>query len=43
MKQRLESLGMEPAALGPTEFAALIRSDLQRWAKFVREAKIESD
>jgi tripartite-type tricarboxylate transporter receptor subunit TctC len=43
MRQRLALLGMEPAALGPIEFAALIRSDLQRWARFVRDAKIESD
>ena len=43
IKQRFALLGMEPAALGPTEFAVHIRSELQRWAKFVRDAKIESD
>jgi tripartite-type tricarboxylate transporter receptor subunit TctC len=41
--QRLAVLGMEPAALGPAEFSTHIRSELQRWAKFVREAKIESN
>ena len=43
IKQRLTVLGMEPAALGPAEFAAYIRGELQQWAKFVRDAKIESD
>lgn len=43
IKQRLAVLGMEPAALDPIEFATHIRGELQRWGKFVRDAKIESD
>lgn len=42
-KQRLEAIGMESADLGPEEFAAHIRSELQRWNKVVRDAGIKPD
>ena len=42
-KQRLEPLGLEPAAMGSAEFAAHIRDELQRWSKLVRDAGIKAD
>jgi tripartite-type tricarboxylate transporter receptor subunit TctC len=35
--------GSEPALLGPEEFGALIRNDLERWAKVVKSARITAD
>jgi tripartite-type tricarboxylate transporter receptor subunit TctC len=44
IKQRFASVGMEGAdKLGPEDFGALIRSELPRWAKVVREAGIRAD
>jgi len=43
VKARLEALGMEPASAGPEHFAAHIRSEMQRWGRFVREAGITAD
>jgi tripartite-type tricarboxylate transporter receptor subunit TctC len=44
VKQRFASVGMEEAdKLGPEDFRALIRSELVRWAKVVREAGIRAD
>ena len=43
VKARLEALGMEPASAGPEQFAAHIRSEMQRWGRFVREAGITAD
>jgi tripartite-type tricarboxylate transporter receptor subunit TctC len=42
-KQRLEPLGLEPAAMGSAAFAAHIRDELQRWSKLVRDAGIKAD
>ena len=39
--QRLERLGVEASPAGPEEFGALIRSELQRWNKLVRDAGIK--
>jgi tripartite-type tricarboxylate transporter receptor subunit TctC len=43
VKQRIESLGLEPAALGPKEFEAHIRSELRKWGKLVRDVGIKAD
>jgi tripartite-type tricarboxylate transporter receptor subunit TctC len=43
LKERLASQGMEPASMGPEDFGARIRSELQRWAKIVRDAGIKAD
>lgn len=44
VRQRLAVLGMEPAqALGAENFATLIRAELPRWAKVVRDADIRAD
>jgi tripartite-type tricarboxylate transporter receptor subunit TctC len=40
---RLEVMGLEAAMAGPAEFSALIRSDLQRMSKLVRDAGIQPD
>jgi len=41
MKQRLEAIGLEAADAGPEEFAALIRSEMQKWIKLIRDAGIK--
>jgi tripartite-type tricarboxylate transporter receptor subunit TctC len=43
VRQRLDSIGMEAAGIGPEEFAAHVRSELRRWGKVVREAGIKAD
>lgn len=43
-KERLAAIGMDPAGQGgPDAFGALIRSELARWTKVVREAGIRAD
>jgi len=42
-KRRFEALGMEVADMGPEEFGAHIRSELQKWSKVVRDAGIKPD
>ena len=44
VKERFASIGMEAATqLGPEAFGALIRSELAKWSKVVREAGIRAD
>ena len=44
IKERIAGMGMEPVAdSSPEAFGALIRSELARWAKVVREAGIRID
>jgi tripartite-type tricarboxylate transporter receptor subunit TctC len=40
-KQRLEAIGLEGADVGPEEFAALIRSEMQKWIKLILDAGIK--
>jgi tripartite-type tricarboxylate transporter receptor subunit TctC len=42
-RQRLVSLGMEPAGGGPEEFSAHVHNEIRRWSKLVREAGIAAD
>ena len=35
--------GGEPALMGPAEFGALIRADLERWGKLVKAIKVTAD
>jgi tripartite-type tricarboxylate transporter receptor subunit TctC len=42
MKEKLAGDGAEPAGSTPAEFAALIKAELEKWAKVAREAKIEA-
>jgi tripartite-type tricarboxylate transporter receptor subunit TctC len=44
VKERFASMGMDAATqLGPDAFGALIRSELAKWSKVVREAGIRAD
>jgi tripartite-type tricarboxylate transporter receptor subunit TctC len=40
---RFASQGLDPAASTPGEFAALIKSDLARWEKIIRQAGIRAE
>ena len=40
VKERLSTLGAEPVGSTPAEFATFIRSDMTKWAKVVRDARI---
>ena len=42
-RQRLEALGVEASPARPEEFGALMRSELQRWNKLVRDAGIKAN
>lgn len=42
IKKRLIELGAEPATNSPSEFAALVKSDRERWAKVVKAGNIQS-
>jgi tripartite-type tricarboxylate transporter receptor subunit TctC len=41
VKEKLASMGFDPVASTPEEFSAWIRSEIPRWAKVIRDAKIE--
>ncbi|HYR34274.1 MAG TPA: tripartite tricarboxylate transporter substrate-binding protein [Burkholderiales bacterium] len=43
VKDRLVAAGFEPAESSPDAFAALIRAELQKWQRVVREAGIKPD
>jgi tripartite-type tricarboxylate transporter receptor subunit TctC len=43
VKERLAAAGFEPAESGPDAFAALIRSEVQKWARVVNDAGIKPD
>ena len=40
VRERLETLGAEPVGDSPEQFATVIRDDLARWAKVVKDANI---
>jgi tripartite-type tricarboxylate transporter receptor subunit TctC len=40
VKERMSGLGMEVAGGTPEEFGALVKSDIAKWAKVIREAGI---
>ena len=41
--KQLESLGLEPAASTPKEFGDMIRTELARWTKVIRDAGIQAN
>jgi tripartite-type tricarboxylate transporter receptor subunit TctC len=43
VKERFAVFGFEPVANSPEEFAALIKSEIARWAKVIRDANIRSE
>ena len=40
MRQRVSSLGLDPVVNTPDEFAVQIRSEVSRWSKVIRQARI---
>jgi tripartite-type tricarboxylate transporter receptor subunit TctC len=43
MKERLVGLGVEAAPSSPEQLAALLREDLVRWSKIVKESGAQLD
>ena len=43
MRDKLRAQGLEADAMKPDELAALFRSELAKWAKVIREAKIQPE
>jgi tripartite-type tricarboxylate transporter receptor subunit TctC len=43
VRERLENVGVDVIATTPQEFAAAIKSDLDRWSKVVKQANIRLD
>jgi tripartite-type tricarboxylate transporter receptor subunit TctC len=43
VKSRFEGLGMAPVGNSPSDFAKYVREETARWAKIVRERKLELD
>jgi tripartite-type tricarboxylate transporter receptor subunit TctC len=43
VQKRLEDLGFQVVANSPDEFAAQIKTELERWAKVIRDAKIKME
>ncbi len=41
--KRIEELGMEVVASRPEQFDAFIAAEMQRWARVIKEAKIEPE
>ena len=40
VQERLSSVGAEPAYADPNEFAAIIKADIERFRKVIKEANI---
>jgi tripartite-type tricarboxylate transporter receptor subunit TctC len=43
VEQRLRADGSEPGGATPAEIAAIVRNDLQRWRKIVKDAGIKAE
>ena len=43
VRTRLAALGMEPSLMTPAQFGELLRDDLKRWTKIIREAGIKGE
>lgn len=43
VKSRFEGLGMAPVGDSPSDFAKYVREETERWAKIVRERKLQVD
>ena len=41
VQKRLDDLGFEVVANSPGEFAALIKTEMEKWGKVIRDAKIK--
>ncbi|MBL8524669.1 MAG: tripartite tricarboxylate transporter substrate binding protein [Betaproteobacteria bacterium] len=43
VRERLDTLGVDPVANSPEEFSAFQKAELAKWAKVVKDAKIEAN
>ena len=43
MQSRLQAEGAEPVGMGPDEFASYIRTEVTKWAKVVKQARLQVD
>lgn len=43
VRQKLLASGAEPAPTSPSEMAALLKSDMEKWGRVIRENKIKAD
>ncbi|MDH4447028.1 MAG: tripartite tricarboxylate transporter substrate-binding protein [Acidovorax sp.] len=43
IRQKLVDFGIEPVASTPQQYGDLIRTEVQRWHKLIREQKISLD
>lgn len=43
VRQRLAAQGIEPGGIGPEQFAAIIKTDLARWQKVIRQGNIQAE
>lgn len=43
LKKRLFNLGIEPAGTTPEEFAAILKSDMAKWGKVIKDAGIRDE
>src|SRR5262245_11084318 len=43
VRERIAQLGLEVSLNSPEEFAAVIKSDTDKWAKVIREANIRAE
>jgi tripartite-type tricarboxylate transporter receptor subunit TctC len=41
VRERLNALGAEPASASPAETGALLTSEMERWAKVIKEQNIK--
>jgi tripartite-type tricarboxylate transporter receptor subunit TctC len=42
-RKRFDDLGMEPVGNSPSEFAAVIKAEIPKWAKVIRDAGLKLD
>jgi tripartite-type tricarboxylate transporter receptor subunit TctC len=40
--ERLTALGVDPVGNGPAEFSAMVRADIDRWARAVKLAGLQA-
>ena len=41
VREKLAALGYEPITTSPDEFAARIKTEMEKWAKVIRDANIK--
>ena len=43
VQKRLDDLGFEVVANSPDQFAARIKTEIEKWGKVIRDAKIKTE